>query len=268
LFLFFQQFIKSENIDENKYFFQLYSSWDQNLLYYFYAQTYNELITINSTEGENCNIIERKEISENSYKDKSSVNIIDDNYLVKTCFGPNKLVEIISKNKETYSKNNNNFNNIKFCYTTKIHNPDITSIHPDEYILITYWTEIEQPVSNKVRYAHKCILFYPESKTFSQELTLRSGSQFVINIYYPEKCVTFRDSDIFCVIHYIPDEVGDIHILGNNYVIETKNIFLDAVYAKTESINLVISNSQISSKVFQGNGPLINFGTYLRITYN
>ena len=250
LFLFFQDIIKSDNIDENKYSFQLYSSWDQNHPYYFYAHANNELITINSTEGENCNIIERKEIEEYSYKDKSSASIIDNTYLVKTCFGPNKLVEIIYKNKETFTMNNNNFNNIKFCYTTKIHNPDITEVHPEEYVLITYWTEIES-ITNKIRYAHKCILFYPESKTFSQVLTLTSGSQFVINIYYPDKCVTFRDSDIFCVIHYVPAEIDDVHLLGNNYVIETKNIILDAIYGQKKSVNLVISNSQLSFTVYQ-----------------
>ena len=250
LFLFFLYLIKSDTIDKNKYSFQLYSSWDQNHPYYFYAQANNELITINSTEGENSNIIERKQISEYLYKDKSSINIIDNTYLVKTCFGPNKLVEIIYKNKETYTMNNNNFNNIKFCYTTKIHNPDKTEVHPDEFVLITYWAEIER-ITNKIRYAHKCILFYPESKTFSQELTLTSESRFVVNIYYPEKCVTFRDTDIFCVIHYVPAEIDEIHILGNNYVIETKNIFLDAVYGKKESVKLVISNSQISSTVYQ-----------------
>ena len=250
LFLFFQDIIKSDNIDENKYSFQLYSSWDQNHPYYFYAHANNELITINSTEGDNCNIIERKEIEEYSYKDKSSASIIDNTYLVKTCFGPNKLVEIIYKNKETFTMNNNNFNNIKFCYTTKIHNPDINEVHPEEYVLITYWTEIES-ITNKIRYAHKCILFYPESKTFSQVLTLTSGSQFVINIYYPDKCVTFRDSDIFCVIHYVPAEIDDVHLLGNNYVIETKNIILDAIYGQKKSVNLVISNSQLSFTVYQ-----------------
>ena len=42
-----------------------------------------------------------------------------------------------------------------------------------------------------------------------------------------------------------------MHILGNNYVIETKNIISDAIYNQVESVNLVISNSQISSKVYQ-----------------
>ena len=250
LFLSFQVIIKSDNVDENKYSFQLYPSWEQDMPYYFYAQANNELITINSTDGENCNIIGRKENEEYSYKDLSSTNIIDDTYLVKTCFGPNKLVEILSINKETFIYNNNNFNNIKFCYSTKVYNPLNNNEHQDKYVIITYWTEIKS-ITDRERYTHKCILFYPESKTFSQEFTLKSGSQFVINIYYPEKCVTFRDTDIFCVIHYIPAENDDVHVLGNNYVIETKNIILDAIYNQIESVNLVISNSQISSKVYQ-----------------
>ena len=250
LLLFFQVIIKSDNVDENKYSFQLYPSWGEDIPYYFYAQANNELMTINSTDGENCNIIERKEIEEYSYKDLSSANIIDDTYLVKTCFGPDKLVEILSINKETFIYNNNNLNNIKFCYSTKVHNPLNNEEHPDEYVIITYWTEIKS-ITDRERYTHKCILFYPESKTFSQELTLTSGSQFVINIYYPEKCVTFRDTDIFCVIHYVPAENDDVHILGNNYVIETKNIILDSIYNQVESVNLVISNSQISSTIYQ-----------------
>ena len=250
LFLFFQDIVKSNNADENKYSFQLYPSWGQNTPYIFYAQANNELITINSTEGENCNIIERKEIEEYSYKDLSSVNIIDDNYLVKSCFGPDKLVEIIYINKETFIHNNNNLKNIMFCYSTKVYNPLNNKEHSDEYVIITYWTEIKS-ITDRVRYSHKCILFYPESKTFSQELTLTSGSQFVINIYYPEKCVTFRNTDIYCVIHYVPAENDEIHILGNNFVIETKNIILDSIYHQIESVNLVISNSQISSTVYQ-----------------
>ena len=250
LFLLFQGIIKSDDVDENKYSFQLYPSWEQDLPFYFYAQANNELMTINSTDGDNCNILERKEIEEYSYKDLSSAVIIDDTYLVKTCFGPDKLVEIIDKNKETFSHNNNNLNETKFCYSTKVYNPLINDEHSDDYVILTYWTEIKS-ITDRERYSHKCIFFYPKTKTFSQELTLTSGSQFVINIYYPEKCVTFRDSDIFCVIHYVPAESDDVHILGNNYVIETKNIILDAIYSQKQSVNLVISNSQISSNIYQ-----------------
>ena len=95
IFLFFQEIIKSDNVEENKYYFQLYPSWGQDTPFYFNAQAKNELMTINSTDGDNCNILERKTIEENSYIDISSTNIIDDTYLVKTCFGPDKLVEIL-----------------------------------------------------------------------------------------------------------------------------------------------------------------------------
>ena len=167
----------------------------------------------------------------------------------------------ITSNGSTYFHEYNDFNKIKFCYSTKIINPYITYQHLDKYVLITYWTEI----SNKANtYSHKCILFYPLSNSFSNELSLSSGSIFVVNKYYPEKCITFRDTDIFCGIHFSP-EGNDIHILGNNYIIETKKIFLDAIEHKDSSVYLVVEDSLISLRNFHrpigigksGQNPLI-----------
>ena len=45
--------------NEDKYYFQLYPSLDTNRPHYFYAQTNYKLLTINATEGENCDIISR-----------------------------------------------------------------------------------------------------------------------------------------------------------------------------------------------------------------
>ena len=265
LFLFLQQKIKSEEIEDNKYSFQLYNSHDIEEIYYFYAQTYKNLITINSTEGENNTIIETKTTNEYLYKGISSVSLIDDTFLIKTCFGPDNLIQVLYKNKGTYFKKINNFDKIKFCYSTKIKNPYIRPINPDEYVIITYWTEIES-ITNRESYSHKCIFFYPSSNTFSEEFILSSESKF-INLYYPEKCTTFRNEDIFCGIHF--SSVDDsLHILGNNYIIETNKIVLPYGDNFEPSIYVVIDKSVISSSNYHipislgKNNPIPKNGGY------
>ena len=253
----FLEIIKTNEIEENDYLFQLIPSQDKQNPNYFYAQTNKNLITLNSTEKENISIINQKSTNEYLYKNISSVSLIDDIYLVKTCFGPNKLMEV-SYNNKAFFHEYNYFDKIKFCYSTKIINPYITSQHPEIYIIITYWTEFASN-TNKETYSHKCILFYPQSNTFSKELTLSSGSLFVVKYYYPEKCITFRDTDIYCGIHFSPENDG-IHILGNHYVIETSKIFIDAEQKKDSSVYLVISNSLISLQNFHrpiGIGKLV-----------
>ena len=250
IILLFIQKIDSDENNEQKYLFQLYPSLEENEPHISYVQTDQNLIVINSTEGKNMEIIERKIIGEYIYKDISSVSLIDDIYLIKTCFGPDKLMEIGYKNKEKFVHKYNYFTKIKFCYSTKIKNPYINSKNPDEYVIMIYWTEIDNSI-NREKYIHKCILFYPESNTFSDELKLSSGSKFVVNIYYPEKCVTFNDANIFCVIHFSPEDSDDIHILGNHYIIETNKILLDAVYHTNSSIFLVYSNSKLTASSYQ-----------------
>ena len=244
LFLLLQDIIKCEEIEDNKYSFELYNSHDNDNPNFFYAQTHKNLIIINSTEGDDNTIIENKISSEYLYSDISSVSLIDEKYLVKTCFGPNNLMKVQYKNKETYIFEKNNFSKIKFCYSSKIKNPKITATNPEEYVLITYWTEIDT-ITDRERYSHKCILFYPSSKKFSQEIVLTSESKLVINIYYPEKCTTFRDEDIYCGIHFSPSDDDEYHIIGNQYIIET-----DKIYANP-SIYVVISNSVLTSTNYQ-----------------
>ena len=244
LFLLLQDIIKSEGIEDNKYSFELYNSHDNDNPNFFYAQTHKNLIIINSTEGDDNTIIENKISSEYLYSDISSVSLIDEKYLVKTCFGPDNLMKVQYKNKETYIFEKNNFSKIKFCYSSKIKNPKITATNPEEYVLITYWTEIDT-ITDRERYSHKCILFYPSSKKFSQEIVLTSESKLVINIYYPEKCTTFRDEDIYCGIHFSPSDDDEYHIIGNQYIIET-----DKIYANP-SIYVVISNSVLTSTNYQ-----------------
>ena len=240
--------------NEYKYFFQLYCSKHQEEPFFFYAQTNQNLFVINSTDVENMLITEKKIIEEYAYKDISSVSLINDKYLVKTCFGPNKLVEIQYNNEEIFFHQSNNLEKIKFCYSTKINNPYINSKNPEEYVLITYWTEIVNSISGEN--THKCILFYPKSNTFSDELILSSEDKFFVNKFYAERCVTFRDVNIFCGIHFSPDDSDATRILGNHYIIETNKILLDAVYHTNSSIYLVYSNSKLTPNSFQSPIPL------------
>ena len=119
LFIIIQSSIEYE--EDNKYFFQLYPSLDIDNLSLFYVQTNSQLLTINSTEGENCNIISQSANNEYAYKNISSVLLINDSYLIKTCFMNNKLIEII-QDKSTFIYNKD-LTNIKYCYSTKILNP-------------------------------------------------------------------------------------------------------------------------------------------------
>ena len=222
LFIIIQSSIESE--EDNKYFFQLYPSLDIDNLSLFYVQTNSQLLTINSTEGENCNIISQSANNEYAYKNISSVLLINDSYLIKTCFMNNKLIEII-QDKSTFVYNKD-LTNIKYCYSTKILNPS-TSDEKTEYIFITYFIEMQQ--DNK--YSHKSVIFYPSTKTFSEEISLSIESSSALNEYYPENCVTFRETDIYCMTHY-----KDNNLL--NFVFETDKIFL-----KENNIFLVVGNS-------------------------
>ena len=226
LFILIQSSIESD--EDNKYFFQIYPSLDQDKPYLFHAQTNSQLLTINSTEGQNCNIISQSANDESTFKNISSVLIINDSYLIKICFMTNKLVEIIhDENTYTYNKD---LTNIKSCYSTKILNPS-TSNENIEYIFITYFTEMQQ--DNK--YSHKTVLFYPKTKSFSEEIILSIESSSVLKEYYPENCVTLRDTDIYCMTHYKGNDLL-------SYVIETNKIFL-----KESNMFLVMGNSFTSS---------------------
>ena len=221
--------------NEDKYYFQLYPSLDTNRPHYFYAQTNYKLLTINATEGENCDIISRTSNDEFTYKNISSIITINDSYLVKTCFLSDKLVEITYEGISFTFKNN--LENIKFCYSTQILNPSINSAHNEKYVIITYFTEL---ILGE-KYSHKAIIFYPSNNKFSGEITLLSDSSF-INDYYPENCITFRNTDIYCSIHFTGSSLFNVNLLRNNYVIETKKLFFNE-----ENIFLVLSNSITST---------------------
>ena len=150
----------------------------------------------------------------------SSVYFYENEYLVKTCYGTRKIVEIIPQEDMDSTNENSNYifsldninisNNFIYCYSTTINNP-VTSIE-DSKAIITYWVEI----NTSQNYNHKCVLFYPKSKRFSDVYTLYSSSSFNIENKYPTYCTTFRETDIFC--SYYDSE------LNNQFVIETNKI--------------------------------------------
>ena len=226
----FGSVISSSN--EDKYYFQLYPSLDSDNPHYLYALTSEKLLTINATEGENCKIISSTSVDESTYKNISSAMVINDTYLVKTCFMNNKLVEIVH-DKNTFSYNKN-LDSIKYCYSSQILNPYINSEHLDKYVIITYYTQVQ----TGGKYAHNAVLFYPLTNSFSDEFTLKSDTTLIINDYYPENCITLRDTDIYCSIHFTGHSLVNFNLIGNNYVIETDKLFL-----KDENIFLVVSNT-------------------------
>ena len=82
--------------DNEVYFFNMYPSQSNQTPYIIYANTpFSELLTFN-TSDENSKIISEK-IDEFTYSNISSLFFYKNQYLVKTCFGPDKIVEIIPK---------------------------------------------------------------------------------------------------------------------------------------------------------------------------
>ena len=246
--------VKSDS-EEDKYYFQLYPSENKEKSYLFHAYIPpSRFLTINTTDDENCKIIEDKNVNEKVIKGLSSVNSLNHQLLIKTCFGPDKIVEIINENNQVFSHKSNNVQNlanIKFCYSTLIYDPN----NSNNFVIITYWTEFEIR-NNKEIYIHKCILFYINEKRFSNVITLNENSNFITYFinknYYPKNCVTFRNTDIYCSINF---DSSDSTSYGNSFVIETKRIF------NSENVYLVISDTKFDKEIFQK--PIsINYGIH------
>ena len=100
---------KTEGLLEEKYYFQLYPSESKEKPFLFHAYTPDsKFITINSTEGETCKILENRTVNEYPLKDLSSVIVYNKSILIKTCFGPDNIVEITDEKNETFYHKNNN----------------------------------------------------------------------------------------------------------------------------------------------------------------
>ena len=212
--------IASSN-DFNKYYFTMYPSQNSQTPYILNAYTpLSEHLKIDFSQNSDENMIKREKTKDYVNANFTSVSFYENEYMIKTCFGANKIVEIIpiEKNDTTsqtsnyiFSSGNKNISNyFVFCYSTLIQNPD--SSIKDTKVIITYWVEI----TSKKDYSHKCVLFYPNSKIFSDTYTLSSPSTFQISTKYPLYCTTFREKDIFCSYY-------DSN-LNNQFVIETNKI--------------------------------------------
>ena len=236
---------KSQSSRTN-YFFTLYPSINNTTSYIVHSITpYSEHLTIDLSEKDESQMIKSESISDYSNNISSIIHYKKD-YLIKTCFGLNKIVEIIPSNeiekkydeiktKYIYSDKNIKISeDVKYCYSTIVSNPDTSKIK-EENIIITYWVQINSDRT----YSHKSIFFYPERKIFSKIYTLKSNILFPLNQRYPIRCTTFRDKDIFCSYYDLE--------LNNQYVIETNKIIKDS--AKTPSVYFVLSDfGQIKGK--------------------
>ena len=226
----------SQDNDFNKYFFTLYTSKNSLYSHILHVDTHSQHLTIDLSQNNN-NMIKNEPSTDYTNANISSIFFYENEYLVKTCFGSNKIVEIIPQSELGTQNNNSNYifiteNNINitknfiYCYSTKINNPNSNIKEP--YSIITYWVEF----NSRREYTHRCVLFYPNSKEFSRTYTLTSSSSFNIANKYPLYCTTFREKDIFCS-YYDPN-------LNNQYVIETNNIIFES--RKKPSIHFILSD--------------------------
>ena len=192
--------ISSYELEDEKNYFQLCPPEDKDKSYIFQFIDKELVHTINTTEGENLKEIKKSPISDKTpiqklssviqYKNKNS-------FIINTCFGPNKIVEIIDENKEKLSPQDDYFKklksleNIEYCYSTSIANP----YRVGEYTIVIYWTE-KTEIQGKKNYIHRSILFFPTTKKFSNIYTLDTeGKEF-----YAQSCTNLRNKFIYCNI--------------------------------------------------------------------
>ena len=81
--------------DKSNYFFSMYPSQNKNKSYIIYSLTpFSEKLTIDLSVEESNKIIKKEQIPDIS-SNISSIIFYKEEFLVKTCFGANKVVEII-----------------------------------------------------------------------------------------------------------------------------------------------------------------------------
>ena len=238
-----------EQNDKKNYFFTMYPSHNNKTSYLIHSFTpYSEHLTIDLSAEEEENLIKKEHISDYS-NNISSIIFYKEDYLIKTCFGSNKIVEIIPleeidrdyksesqiKTRYIYSQLGLHISqNLKYCYSSIVSNPDTSQIK-DEEVIITYWVEITPGNS----FTHKALLFYPKKKKFSKVYNLISKSLFPLNKRYPLHCTTFRKKDIFCSYYDLD--------LNNQYVIETNKIPFENL--NNPSVHFVLGDfGQINGK--------------------
>ena len=138
--------IKSnQDNDFDKYFFTLYTSKNALNSHILHADTHSQHLTIDLSHNNN-NMIKKESSTDYTNANISSIFFYENEYLVKTCFGSNKIVEIIPQSELGAQNKSSNFiftteNNINitknfiYCYSTKINNPNSNIKEP--YSIIT-----------------------------------------------------------------------------------------------------------------------------------
>ena len=232
--------IISYKSEENKYYFQLYPSEDRDKPYQFHIFNLNsEFSTINSTDGENMKFISTVKRAETPIKHLSSVIKYNNRFLIKTCFGPNKIVEIIDENNgQSYTPDNiyfknvqNNLEGIEYCYSTVLQSP----FKYNEYVIVTYWTE-KVNINGKDSYAHKMIKFNPGENTFGEIKNLDTKN----NIFYAQSCTTLGYRYIYCNIDPAFTSLKNYH-----FTIDAMNLI-----AENGKINLALVLARFSNSLY------------------
>ena len=225
-------------LEEDKYYFQLSTSEKMNepSLYTIYKLNSENLI-INATEGENPKIISTIKTSTTPIKELSSVIKFQDKFLIKTCFGPDKILEIIDENGQIYTPQNDyftkvkNLENIKYCYSTAVMHP----VTIKDFLIYTYWTE-SATINGNEAYSHKFILFHTVEKTFSEVFDLDSQKKN----FYAQSCTTLGNLYIYCTI-------------ASSLTLSKKYDFsIDSSYsfAKTKEIKMVSILARFSNSIY------------------
>ena len=95
--------------DFNKYFFTMHPSQNSQTPYILNAYTpFSELLKIDFSQNSNENIIKREKTKDYVNANFTSVSFYENEYMIKTCFGSNKIVAImpIGKNDTTSQTSN------------------------------------------------------------------------------------------------------------------------------------------------------------------
>ena len=137
-FIFFNTLFTSYKSQESDNYFLLYPSEDKSKPYQLHIlNSQSQFFTLNSTDEENMKFISSTKTSANQINHLSSIFNYNNRFLIKTCLGPNKIIEIIDENGQSFTPSNdayfiniqNNLANIKFCYSA------VMNIANDFYII-------------------------------------------------------------------------------------------------------------------------------------
>ena len=238
-YLNFIYLVLSNNLVENDYYFQLYQSENKekpeeiNLF-----NLKSEYYKINSTDGENMEIINKITSDTIPINSLSSIILFDDRFLIKTCFGPDKIVEIKDENGviftpkcEYFKRLKKNLENIKYCYSTPVKNHN----RSNEYFIATYWVE-SSIIGDEEIYTHKYILFIPSTKEFGNVKTLDTQD----NNFYPKDCINLFYKYIYC-------NIAPIFMLSKEYHFSIDSFIL---LADSPKINLVKVLGRFSNSIY------------------